>query len=421
MQPFNYTTQVANPIEGALRMATMANQFKAGQQQLQAGELQLQQQQAAAAQAATQRARAQEVARALSSLGTSPDPKQIVAVMTQFPEIAEKIDPLLKASQGQKRDNDILRAQQTYAAVLSGDVDIAEKIVSDEIAGYRDAGLDLEARMAESRLEMIKRNPKGAAAAMGMYLARAMGPEQFAAAFDKIEGARREGEMQPARVAEQEAKATSAAVAAKFAESNAALDLQKKGWDITKLQNDVQLSRINQQIATAQASLNRQLAPLQVQEAQLKIQNLNSERDKRARELASEATAKYQVFNEAQSLVNDILSPENEDALKGATGFTGLVSAIPGTPERAIAGKVKRLAALLTADNLSLMSGVLTDKDMQVLERIAGNFDMLQEQGQAIGELRRAGSALKDGRAKLVAKYGPPPKPNAPEASQTDW
>lgn len=421
MQPFNYTVQVANPIQGALQMASQANQYKAGQQQLQAGAMQLKEQEAAAAAAATQRARGLEVAKALASLGTSPDPKAIIGVMTQFPEIAEKIDPLLKASQGEKRDNDILRAQQTYAAVLSGDTDIAEQLLVEEIEGYKNGNLPLEARMAESRLEMLRRNPKNAAAAMGLYLARAMGPEKFADAFDKLEGTRRATELQPSAVAEAQSKASTAAVAAKYAESNAAQELAKKGWEITKLQNDVQLSRLNQQVASATARLNSQLAPLQVQEAQLKLRDLNDARDKRTRELESEAIGKYQVLNEGQSLIEDILSEDNRDALKGSLGATAIIGAIPGTPERTIAGKIQRLGSLMTAENLSLMSGVLTDKDMEVLRQIGGNLDRYQNQDQAIAELKRVQNALRDGRKKLIAKYGKPPQAPAPQPTQTDW
>lgn len=421
MQPFNYTMQVANPVTSALQTATMANQFKAGQQQTEMGAISLENARAAQAQAATARARAAEVSKALAGLGQSPDPKSIVALMAQYPEVSEKLDPLLKWSTEERRGNETLRAQQVYSAVLSGDIDIAEDLLTQDITAYKESGMALDARAAESRLQMLRRNPKAAAAGIGMFLARSMGPEKFAEAFDKIEGNRREGELQPSKVAESEAKATSAAVAAKYAESNAAQELAKKGWEIDKLKNDIQLSRLNQQVASAQAALQRQMAPLQVQEAQLKLRDLNEARDKRTREVESEAMGKFTVLNEAESLVTDILSDENRDALKGSLGLTAFAGAIPGTPERTIAGKIERLGSLMTIENVKLLSGILSDSDMKLLRQIGANFDRYQNQDAAIAELTRAKRAISDGRGSLVKKYGKIPQTPVPATTQTDW
>src|SRR5690606_10617222 len=141
-------------------------------------------------------------------------------------------------------------ATQVYAAINSGRNDVAVQLLQDQANAYRNSAREDDAKAAETMAEFIRLDPASAKTTAGLLLSSVMGPEKFAETLTKIGGERRADELQPLEVKERAgklvkldhetkeaaAKAESAAVAARFAESNAVKDLEKKGWDIKKIQ-----------------------------------------------------------------------------------------------------------------------------------------------------------------------------------------
>ena len=135
-------------------------------------------------------------------------------------------------------------------------------------------------------------------------------------------------ELQPMKVSEAKSNAEIAAVKAKFAESDAAIDLQKKGWDITKIQEDIKIQKINSQIAAMNAQTSRmnsgiaaQGNNLKMQENQIKLQELIDKRDTATREKAAKAESARasidNLINTADRLLANPMLPRVLGAVEG--------------------------------------------------------------------------------------------------------
>ena len=169
----------------------------------------------------------------LLQLSTAPTVANISSVMAKYPQVAEKFKPLLDNATEQQRQNRIGQASDVYASLLAGRSDIAKQLLQEHADAARNAGDERGAKSAEVMVKILDSGGDAgknmALSSAGMFLSAAMGADKFAETFSKISEVRREDELHPAKLTEQQATAAKAATAAKFAESDAALDLQKKG------------------------------------------------------------------------------------------------------------------------------------------------------------------------------------------------
>jgi hypothetical protein len=107
------------------------------------------------------------------------------------------------------------------------------------------------------------------------------------------------------------------------------------------------------------------------------------EQERRAERLATEA------FN----IAGELLTPEEQGGLRGglesATGPLGqFVGGLGGQGANARA-KLERLSALLTKENLSLMSGVLSESDIKILQRVGASLERGQTDEAMLDEVER--------------------------------
>lgn len=435
VQPIDYRINVAQPMAGALSGVQNALQLAQGMETADAekarGEL-YKAQTAGALLENESKVRAAEQAKVLqadlNAVVAAPTTDGINKLMLKYPHLSESFNRGLGALNAEEQKARIQEGTQVYAAILNGQPELGAQILKDTAGALREKGNRQQAETYERMAKLIELNPDGAQTTVGMMLATAMGPDKFQSTFKELEDQRRTRvtEKDVARRATAEAdkaksEAEVAAVKARFAESDAVLEAQQKGWNVAKLQADTELARANMRLANMRAQLEKEMAPLQKKELEAKIQQAERDRDQKTRERLAEATGQYQIVNEAESLITDILDPANRPALKGATGISAWIAAIPGTPEKTLANKIERLSTLLTVDNLKLMSGVLTDKDIAVLRQVGGNFDRYMASGAVIKELERANNALSTARGKLEQKYGPEPKLPGAGKTETDW
>ena len=272
IQPFDYRINVAQPMAGALTGIQSAMQIS---REMDAGDAEAQraalyraqtekaQQDVAAqkekeAQAAALRAEVEQVAKA-------PTSASISALMVKYPHLSEGFNRALGAVSSEEQKARILEGTQAYAAILNGDVDTAKAVLSDTAAALREKGNTPQAAAYERMVQLIGANPAGAQTTIGMMLATAMGPDKFQETFKQLEDQRRTKAGEPtaeraalAAASKAESDAAVAATKAKYAESDAALDLQKKGWDITKIQEDIKIAKLNAKIAAANVAASRE-------------------------------------------------------------------------------------------------------------------------------------------------------------------
>ena len=280
-QPFNYMLNVPDPtqsvmggVQNALNISNMMSQRNLAEQKA----LELQ----------TAREKQAQMDSDLGALSQNPTPSALASMMVKYPSLSENFKKTYDVLSSEQKDSRIKQASQVYAAMQAGKPEVAQQLLLEQAAAARNAGMEQDAQAAETVAELVKLNPATAETSTGLLLASAMGPDKFAETFTKLQGERREAELQPSKLTESQAKAQKAAVEAKFAESGAVLDLQKKGWDITKIQEDIKIAKQNASIAALNAQIAREGNQIKREENQLKLQDMVQKRDEAVRTKAAE-------------------------------------------------------------------------------------------------------------------------------------
>lgn len=288
---------------------------------------------------------------------------------------------------------------QAFHAITTGKPDAAKLLVDQQIEGMQNSGMDAtKLKMIRSQLDS---DPTQVAGLIGL-VGSSIDPD----GWGKMMGEKRAQELQPDLVRKGAAEAGSAEVKEKFAESEAVLDLEKKGWDIKKIKEDIDINKQNARIAAMNASLAREGNELKRQELQMKMDDAIAARDEKVRGKVAEATTAINAVNSTAGVFNDILS--DEDTLRAAVGTSAWRGSIPGTKTRSMAGKLEQLQNMMTAENLGLLKGAMSDNDIKFLRNISTNLDRYQDEDSFLSEMKRVGTNLAKAQAQIAKKYGAP-------------
>lgn len=395
MGPINYTQQVANPFESALQgfqVGGAIRQQQVAQQQQEAAFAQQQQRQAD-----------------LNELYLDPSPRRIAQISLKYPDLSENL----------KRSNDMLTADQqrnlisqavpAYAAILSGQPQIASQSVRDIADAMEGSGQVEEAKHTRVIAELIEKSPQTAKLAAGSWLSSLMGPEKFAETFAKLGDESRAQELQPSAVKEANAKAESAATAAKFAESKAVMDLKLSQSQIEKMAADTQIARENARIAAINAATAREGNSLKKQELQLKLQEAIAARDEKLRNKVADvesARANMDNFlNTADQIVNTPLS-----TVKKSTGT--IDSRLPTFDEDAanFEALVETLGSQAFLSQIPSIkgTGALSNAEGDKLQSALQNISLKQTGPRLVSSVREAQRLILKARENLATRYGVP-------------
>ena len=306
---------------------------------------------------------------------------------------------------------------QAFHAITTGKPDAAKLLVDQQIEGMQNSGMDAtKLKMIRSQLDS---DPTQVAGLIGL-VGSSIDPD----GWGKMMGEKRAQDLQPSLVRKGVAEAGAAEVKARFAESEAVLDLEKKGWDIKKLQSDIQIGKQNANIAAMEAARKRAMDPLERQLLEVKIEEARASRDEKVRGKVAEATTAINAVNSTAGVFNDILS--DEDTLRAAVGTSAWRGSIPGTKTRSMAGKLEQLQNMMTAENLGLLKGAMSDSDIKFLRNISTNMDRYQDEDSFLSEMKRVGKNLAKAQNQIAKKYGAPiesfdlPSSEAPSSSEVD-
>lgn len=399
MEPYNYIINTA-------QQPNFETGFAQGQVLKQA-----EQQQAAAAQMQTD----------LMQLSTAPTVANISSVMAKYPAIADKFSPLLTNATEQQRQNRIAQASDVYASLLAGRTDIAKQLLQEQADAARNAGDERGAKSAEVMMKILDSRDAGrnmVLSSAGMFLSAAMGADKFADVYGKLGSEVRADELQPSKLTEAQATAAKAATAAKFAESDAALDLQKKGWDIAKIQNDITISKQNAKIAAMNASIAKEGNDLKRQELALKVQDAITARDDKVRAKAAEvATVRGDVDN-MLSTIQLALDTSGIAKWAAAGPIAGHVpGAVMGDEVSDYRETLKTLRSQTKLHQLKNLKatgatmGALNESEGEALEKSFVNLSTTQSPARLQANLKEAQRLLTKFRSNLTAKYGVPEAP----------
>jgi len=307
-----------------------------------------------------QKAQAQRQAEFQSAFGSawqSGNRDQVVGLMGQYPDQIKEIQAALGFQDEQKAKTlGTLGIQLGSLAKMNPQQ--AGQLIVQNADVLRQAGPGYDPQML---LESLSKDPNAFAEQAEKISLLALGPEKF---FD---------------VTGQQAK----------------VNAQLRGQDITMRGQDIQqqegaANRANamsiKQLTLADKSLDRdvqrlgQLAAaetndLKRQELQLKLQEKQQKLDQTRQELGAKQEGTIANMTEAARLATELV---DDPALSNAVGTVSTMApTLSGTTQDVI-NKANRLQSLLTVDNLKLMSGVLTDRDIAFLTNVASGLNVTE-------------------------------------------
>jgi hypothetical protein len=284
-----------------------------------------------------------------------------------------------------------------------------------------------DADAADHMSELIRLHPETAKTTAGLYLASAMGPEKFQETFSKLESERRERDLEPSKLTEAQSAARAAATKADFAASDAAMDLQKKGWDIYKIQEDVKIARENNRIAAMKAAADKETNELKRQELQDKLKDAQLTRDQAVRDKAAAVESSRTTIDNSLNTIDRVLKNPNLNdvvgSLEGAGVYPHLLS---DESQNAIADietikSQQFLNQLISLKNSSSTGasglGALSKEEGERLINGVQSLSRRQGEEQFNKNLSEVQRLLMKSRKTLSEKFGLPDKvPDTPEA-----
>lgn len=379
--PFDYSVQAPN-ITGSLMGGIQAGQQLGAQQAAQA--------------------KREQYSADLQNYLDNPTAQGASAMMAKYPESQKAMSASFETfDKGQKED--IFKAgTQAYSAIQNGRPEIAAKILDDRIAAAQNSGQDTAD--LESLKQSLSTNPQAAAAGLGLTMS-AMNPDAWA----KIASEQREARMDPAKQTEAQAKAQKAAVDAKYAESSVVQDLAKTGWEISKMQNDMQVSRQNSQIAALNANISREKNDLKRQELGLKLQEKIDKRDETIRTKASEIESSRATIDNMLNTADRILATPF-DVIESAAGpiSSRLPTASSDTADlEALVDTLSSQAFMAQIPALKGM-GALSNAEGEKLQASLQNLSLKQSPERLVQNIKEAQRLILKSRATLSDKYGVP-------------
>lgn len=402
-QPYDYRLNIPNPseqISGALQATQGIQAFKAQKQ----------------AQVAQQQLQAD-----LAKLAQQPTTAGVSQMMVKYPQLSEHFKRTFDVLDKQEKDARVGQASQVYAALQTGENDLAIQTLKDQAEGYRAAGRDKDAQAMDTMAQLIELNPDMAKTTTGLFLASAMGSEKFTDTFTALESNRRKQALEESDLTEAQAKAQKAAVDAGFAESQAVMDLQKKGWDIYKIQEDVNIAKENSRIAALKAQLAREANDLKRQQLETKLAEMERKRDEEVNNKVADVEAsRMNIDNMITTL--DRISNTPMDVIENATGpiSTRLPTTRQSTADfEELITNLDAQTFLAQVPNLKGL-GALSDAEGKKLTAALQNFSLRQSPERLLANVKEAQRLMLKARQNIADRYGVPETiPDTPEVQTT--
>ena len=406
-QPFNYMIDLPDPTSNLVRAINIKGAVD-----------QQRQQQAAAEQAAASR---QQLQADLATLGPNATPAALSQLMVKYPQMSEEFKRTYDVLSAEQQKSRVDQASQVYAALEAGQPDMAQRLLAEQATAYRNSGLEKEAKTLEDLAELTRVSPESARTSTGLFLASAMGPDKFTSTFTGLQRERAEAALDPERLTEQQAKAKKAAVDARFAESEAAMDLEKQGWDIIKIQEDIAIAKENARIAAIDGQLKREQNELKRQELQQKLADAQAARDAKVREkVATVESARMNIDNMMTTADRILNTPIG--VVEDATG--PISSRMPTLSQdtadfESLIDNLDAQAFLAQIPNIKGM-GALSDAEGKKLAAALQNFSLKQSPERLLENVREAQRLLLKARANIASQHGVPETlPDTPQVESS--
>ncbi len=405
MDPINYNIDVKSPFEqsmggfnSALGMRTDLAKVK-----------QAEQAQALQAQLQTD----------LGTLAKKPNASasDFSQMMIKYPQLSEHFKRGWDTLNAEQQQNKLSTATQVYAAVNSGNLDVAKDLLTQQATALRNSGKEDEAKAAETMAKFIEMDPNSAKTTTGLLLSSLMGPDKFAETFTKLQTEGRETAMAPAKLQAAQAEARQkkadadlAEIKAKYGEQNALVDYQKKGWDIKNIESEILSRKEQNRIAAITAATGQGHLKLDTDKFKLEAQQ------KVLARISDVTTARTSMDNMLNTADRILKHP----GLEGATG--SVAARLPSFRQDSadFDALIDNLNAQEFTSQIPNMKGMgaLSDAEGKKLAAALQNLDLKQSPDQLRFNVKEAQRLILKARQNLVTKYGiPDTTPDTPAAA----
>lgn len=423
--PIDYSLNVKSPFEAALQGMQIGSSLaesreKQGLYSAQAA--------AANAKAAAQKSEAQkqlDLDVATKNLWENKNPTiddyRKVAMMQTDSKMSEQIMKGWEAFDKDQQDKTLKFTGQVLSAFNSGSPQIGVQLLKDRAEAERNAGQEEQAKAYDTWAQIAEANPTAAMKSMGIMVAQVPGGDKVIESVTKIGQESRAEAKAPAELKEANAKAEKAAVDAKFAESNAVQEIEKRGWDIKKLQSDIQINKENARIAAINASIARESNQIKRQELGLKLEEMKQKRDEVIRTKTSE-------IESARGDMDNFLNTADR-VLKTPMSVIGSAAGPISARMPTLSQDTADFEALVeTMGSQAFMSqipkmkgtGALSEKEGEKLQSSLQNLSLKQSPERLVENVKEAQRLILKARKNLADKYGVPESvPDTPQAAPT--
>ena len=437
MGPINYgaafgsqdpTQAFMQGLQGAMGMRAMLTQQQAQEQAV------------AAAQAkAQQQAQMQADIQSVFGGGTA-DAKAVLGLMGRYPQLSEQYKRVYDGLSQEQQRASVGLVARVGSALRSGQPEVALKVLDEQIEAAKNSGDTQSVSALQAIRKATEIDPSfGLTTAYSLAAASGEQGQKLAEAWIKEDETRRAQELQGpavARAGAEAAKAGSeaqtAAVKAKYADSQAILDLQEKGWNIKALEADVDFKRQSARIAAMNAAIAREGNDLKRQELQMKLQDTRTKRDDMVREKASEAeSARGNIDNMLNTIQRVLQSPALNDVVgswEGSVLYPNQVAAAANLLNPFTSSGDDRADAISLVETLgsqAFLSQLPNIKGMGQLSNVEGdklqaslqNLTRKQSEKQFRASLNEAARLMTKARRNIEQRLGvPETTPDTPAA-----
>ena len=221
MDPINYIRDVQNPFNsvatGMMQGLQLGGAIQAQQEKQRQIELQKQMQLDLGALAANKNPTAQDFAQ----------------ITTKYPQLAEHFKNTWSMLNADQQQTKLGQASQVYAALNAGKPDIARQLLQEQVAAFRNSGMEQDAKTTETLAKLVELSPETAKTSTGLLLSSVLGPDKdFATTFSTLA-------KLPSEVRQGEATATKTELEARNTPQRLDLENRYKGAEIRNLDSQI--------------------------------------------------------------------------------------------------------------------------------------------------------------------------------------
>lgn len=353
IEPINYATQVLSPVQDILqgynsvlasRDATNEFNLKNAQQQ-----------------------QAVQFHNDLRSISGNPNrsPQDIINLGLRYPNM---MDPLKKTYDLMNEDQQkslLSTGVQIISALKNKNNDIAKGIVDKAADAAENSGQKSQAEAYRALSDQIVKDPDHAFTTSSALLGGAIGPENFTKIMNDINAQ----DISSSNIEKTRS------------------EIDKNKADAKKFLNDANYKQEEIKIEKMKIALGKENNAIRKRDLSQKIsdkQKLLSDSDNEVKNNATEAL----------STLADILSPENSDSLKTASGASSFIGLIPGTKARAIRGKIDQLKTQSAMTQIKQFKNRLNLNEWKAIQNAKANLDPAQDEESLNKNLVTIGNAF---------------------------